>query len=259
MLSSFLSPLRLGVLLGLLLLLGWRRYPRWLRWLIGLPVLACIGMSLPIVANGLVGLQEERAPSAEACAVPVPNIIVVLSGGSSREPQDANDIAALSESSLRRQIGAVDLFLRTPSARMIISGGVSVYPVAESELMAGLAVRLGVPAADIRTEARSHSTWQNAQFVAALEPALPHRIWLVTSALHMPRSVYAFEQAGFEVCAWPVDARHARANSLGFFLPSIDALEKSHLALREFVGEAAYRMGWLRSLERDPWASRDER
>jgi len=35
--------------------------------------------------------------------------------------------------------------------------------------------------------------------------AVPPRIWLVTSALHMPRALVAFRAAGFEPCSYPSD------------------------------------------------------
>lgn len=259
MLSSLLSPLRFGVLLALLLVLTWRRLPRGLRYLASLPLIGCVLSSLPVVANLLVGIAESRFPSAQTCAVPLPQTIVVLGGGISRQPVDAADVGALGETSLRRVIGAADLYRAHEPARLVISGGTSQYGVAESSLMAALAQRLGVPAAAITVETESHSTWQNARFVAALEPLIDRRIWLVTSALHMPRSIYAFEQAGFEVCAWPTDSRLGHANSIGYYLPSIGALDKSDAVIHEWLGEAAYRMGWLRSVSRDPWSGGDER
>ena len=139
-----------------------------------------------------------------------------------------------------------------------MSGGAGQYPVAESALMAALAERMGVPAGALSLETRSRSTWQNAQFVRELEVGAYPRIALVTSALHMPRAVYAFEQAGFEVCTWPAESRYAGANSLGYYLPSTTALEKSEAVLHEWVGEFAYRNGWLRSTTRDPWSTTDE-
>lgn len=257
MLTTLLSPTRIGVLLALVLLPIWRWLPRWLRMLAVLPLAACVLASLPAVANQLVRWQESRLPARSVCASPLPSTIVVLSGGIAREPIGASDFAALGESSLRRLFAAVARFDVQPDRRLVISGGQGQYGVAESALMGALAQRLGVPEAAITLETASHSTWQNAQFVRELD--LPGRIELVTSALHLPRAVYAFEQAGFEVCAAPTDSRYAGPNSFGYYLPSTSALDKSDAAIHEMIGEAAYRMGWLRSTTRDPWAGADER
>lgn len=259
MLSSFFSPLRFGLLLGLITVLLWRYLPRWLRALVALPLLACLMMSLPWVANHMVGYQESRIAPSTACLTSPPDTIVVLSGGTSREPKDATDAGALGESSLRRLMGAADLLRMQSGATLVISGGLTRYGVSEGALMASFAAQLGVPDDNVRLESASHSTWQNAQFVRAMQPPLPSRIWLVTSAIHMPRSAYAFEQAGFEVCVWPVDTRYARANSIGYYLPSTDALVKSDAVLHEWFGEAAYRLGWMRSSSRNPWSNTDER
>lgn len=259
MLSSFFSPLRFGLLLGLIAVLLWRWLPRWLRVLVALPLLACLMMSLPWMANLMVGYQESRIEPAASCITSPPDTMVVLSGGTSREPRDATDSGALGESSLRRLMGAVEQWRAQGGSSLVISGGLTRYGISEGALMASFAAKLGVPNERIRVESASHSTWQNAQFVRALQPPLPSRIWLVTSAVHMPRSAYAFEQAGFEVCAWPVDVRYARANSIGYYLPSTDALVKADAVLHEWFGEAAYRLGWMRSTTRNPWANADER
>lgn len=259
MLNSFFSPLRFGILFALLVVLTWRWLPRWMRALTLVPLLACALMTLPWVANAMIGWQEGRTAVSETCLQSPPQVVVVLSGGISRQPTDETDFSALGESSLRRLIGAVDRLRQQPDAKLVISGGSTVYGVGEGALMRVFAERLGVARESMMLEGASHSTWQNAQFVRVLEPNLPSRIWLVTSAVHMPRSQYAFEQAGFEVCAWPVDTRYARANSIGYYLPSTKALAKSDAVLREWFGEAAYRLGWFRSTTRNPWAHVDER
>ena len=258
MLSSFLSPLRSGVLLALLVVFLWRWLPRWLRVLAILPILACVALSLPVVANQLVRHQESRSAPDRLCTVPLPQTLVVISGGSVRAPRDRDDFAALGESSLRRTMAAVALWQRDAQARLVISGGAGRYPVAESVLMAALAARMGVPSTAMTVETQSRSTWQNARFVQGMGVETPGPIALVTSALHMPRAVYAFEEAGYEVCTWPAESRYARANSFGYFLPSTTALDKSEAVIHEWVGELAYRMGWLRSTTRDPWSGSDE-
>lgn len=259
MLNSFVSPLRSGVLLALLLLLVWRWLPRWARVVATIPLVVCVGLSLPVVANALVRWQESRVTIATECERDPPSTIVVLSGGITRLPLNASDFTALGESSLRRMLTGADRFRMQMGATLVITGGVNQYDIAEGSLMIGLAERLGVPADSIRLETRAQSTWQNAEFVAELEPAIDRRIWLVTSATHLPRASYAFAQAGFQVCAWPADPLSAEANSLGYYLPSTMALRKSDAVIHEWVGEAAYRMGWLRSATRDPWSSADER
>ena len=258
MLSSFVSPLRFGLLLALVLVLVWRHLGRRTRVLGIVVLLPCIALTLPLFANVLVGLQESRGAEM-ACAGEWPSTIVVLGGGVSREAKDAGDTGALTEASLRRLLAAVDLQRAHADATLVVSGGISRYSLSESRLLGALALRLGVAESRLVLEQESRTTWQNARFVAALDPAIDRRIALVTSALHMARARYAFEQAGFEVCTMPVDARFATADGLGYFLPATSAVVKADAVLHEWVGEAAYRMGFLRDSARDPHEGAGER
>lgn len=259
MLNTFVSPLRSGLLLTLALVLIWRWLPRWARVVSTVPLVICFGLGLPVVANALVRWQESRITTAPECERDPPSTIVVLSGGITRLPLSAMDFSALGESSLRRLLSGVERFQMQSGASLVITGGAAQYAMAESTLMGALAERLGVSADSIRLETKARSTWQNAEFVAELTPAIDRQIWLVTSAVHLPRASYAFEQAGFAICAWPADPLAAEANSVGYYLPSTTALRKSEAVIHEWVGEAAYRMGWLRGTTRDPWSSGDER
>ncbi|HEX7769639.1 MAG TPA: YdcF family protein, partial [Dokdonella sp.] len=114
--------------------------------------------------------------------------------------------------------------------------------------MADVAENLGVPASSIRAELASTTTWENATAVRALEPSSPARIWLVTSALHMPRALLAFRAAGFEPCAYPGDYRGAPLEGPTDFLPSAGAIGNTDAVLHEWAGEIAYRIRmWRRT------------
>ncbi len=257
MLNSLVSPLRFGLLVALVLVFAWRHLGRRMRIVGVLALLPCFALTTPFAANALVGLQESRGDAA-ACTTPYPSTIVVLGGGVSREAARSDDFAVLTEASLRRLFAAAER-QRAADARLIISGGVSRYAASEASLLGALALRLGVPAERLVLEQESRTTWQNAQFVAALEPPVARRIALVTSALHMARARYAFEQAGFEVCTDAVDRRHAGYDSIGYFLPATGAVAKADAVLHELVGEAAYRIGFLRDRARDPHRGDGER
>ena len=241
----FLSPLGFGLLLALVLWLRRRRLSRRaLRIGIAAEIL-CLVLSTPLGANLLTAWQEQRSPKPETCAAPTPHVIVVLSGGMRRDAVDAGDFGVLNASSLQRTLAAATLAQQIPDAELILSGGARVggrNDIAQSAVMADIAKRYGVPAAAVRTETESTTTWENATRVRALEPALPTRIWLVTSALHMPRSLIAFRAAGFEPCAYPGDARTGPFDSPADLLPSAGAIANTDAVLHEWVGEIVYRV-----------------
>lgn len=82
----------------------------------------------------------------------------------------------------------------------------------------------------------SRDTAENARNMAALLlPAGVQRVALVTHAVHMPRSVLAFEAAGLTVLPAPIGFVAPRQRALLEWLPSTAGLEGSHQVLREWL------------------------
>jgi uncharacterized SAM-binding protein YcdF (DUF218 family) len=244
-LDVLLSPLGFGLLVALVAWLGRSRLPRWLLRASLAIECVCLVLTTPAGANAIIALQERRTPTSPTCASPEPRVIVLLSGGMRRDAADASDFGVLNVSSLQRTLAAATLARRIPDAELVITGGPRIgggNDVAQSSVMADIAGKLGVPASSIRAEVAATTTWENATTVRALEPKLPTRIWLVTSALHMPRSMLAFRAAGFEPCAYPSDYRAAPLEGPVDFLPSAGAIANVDAVLHEWVGELAYRI-----------------
>jgi len=96
---------------------------------------------------------------------------------------------------------------------------------------------LGVPRDDLVLEKRSLTTWGNARFARGqLQQIGAQRTWLVTSALHLRRAVFAFRHFGMEVT--PVRADYLRG--LWSLEPSAYNLYVTNAALHEYVGMALY-------------------
>ncbi|MEM9450671.1 MAG: ElyC/SanA/YdcF family protein [Cyanobacteria bacterium P01_E01_bin.6] len=78
---------------------------------------------------------------------------------------------------------------------------------------------------------------------------------LVTSAIHMPRSLKIFEKLGIEAIAAPTDFRMTFSSNssnrtwktqLLEALPDADRLEYSTRVIKEYIGFVIYRLkGWL--------------
>jgi uncharacterized SAM-binding protein YcdF (DUF218 family) len=234
------SPLTYALLLALVLGLSWRRLPRAAR-IVGLVLEAVLLLSMaPLGANLLIWSVESRAPSPQACSLPTPTTVLVLSGGTHRVPRSPDDFPALDATSLHRLFAGIVLWRNTPGAHLVIAGGGRRVP--ESVLLAGLAERMGVPRDAIRTEEHSHTTWENALYASRLSPAVSRRVWLVTSSLHMPRALGAFRAFGFQPCAWPSESLYQGFSpSLGYFMPQSSSLAKADLAIHELIGGIVYR------------------
>lgn len=242
------SPLLYAVVLLILLVAGWRWLPGGVRHAAVIVEVLLFVMTMPLGAWALSRVVLARLPPANACAAPAPDTVVVLSAGVTHPPDGAADYSALKVMSLRRLFAGVDLWRTQPGVRLVISGG-GYRRIPDAVVMANLAEQLGVPANAIEVEARSRTTWQNAQFVAALSPAVPKRIWLVTSALHIPRALGAFRAWGFAPCAWPSGLQDTRLHfGPQVFVPQGDAVMTSTVALHELFGAVEYAaLEWWRA------------
>ena len=91
-------------------------------------------------------------------------------------------------------------------------------------------------------EGRSRTTWENAQFSAqVLLPQGIKRVVLVTHAGHMPRAVWSFRKAGFEVVPAPVGFLGGdNARPLGGWMPEYKAIWQNGQLMNEAVGQIGY-------------------
>lgn len=146
------------------------------------------------------------------------------------------------------------LAARFPDARIFIaSGGApSATPDAtEFSLGTELLASFGIPRDRISGDVRSLDTWDNARFAHdALRPQ-PGQTWLiVTSAIHMPRTIGAFRASGWTgLVPWPVDYRSRGTEWPGLRLSLSAGLGRIDEAAHEWVGLLVYRLrGWSPSL-----------
>lgn len=172
--------------------------------------------------------------------------VVVLGGGLEGAINLARGGYELNSSG-DRFVEAAVLARRYPAAKVVVSGGMGTV-LLEGEGDADTAPRLlealGVTRDRLILENRSRNTDENARFTKEMVQPEPGETWLlVTSAFHMPRSVALFRKAGFPVTPWPVDYRTSGREGFGFFRDNAaDALQTTTLAVREWIGLAAYRI-----------------
>ncbi len=216
------------------------------RLLLLLGILLLAGLSLKPVANALTYPLESRYPPPSPEALNQLDVIVVLGGG--MRPSGAlRQEADLDEFSYPRFCRAVRV-LRQNNAGLLAFCGGPPWPEAESEaeVMKTIALDLGVPAEKMLTETESHNTFQNLANLARLLPAgQGRRIGLVTSAMHMRRSVGVFARQfpHDTVVPIPVDYSYDPNRLIQrAFVPSVRHLEQSTSALHEWIGLLWYRL-----------------
>jgi uncharacterized SAM-binding protein YcdF (DUF218 family) len=253
LLPLFFYPLGLACLLLLVALLVWWKRSRWtpLPVFLGLAVLllASNGWVSSSLARSLEwqNIPEGELPSAEA--------IVVL-GGSLKPawfPRPMVDVAEGGD----RVFYAAQLYRENKAPLIITAGGRIDWQGSggsEAADITKLLTFIGVNPSDITQESNSLNTHQNAVNVRQiLERRNLDRVLLVTSAIHMPRSLLVFQSQGIEAVPAPTDFLIAEPDleqldrtpqaTLLNLLPSVDRLALTTRAIKEYVGIVVY---WLR-------------
>jgi uncharacterized SAM-binding protein YcdF (DUF218 family) len=229
--------------LGALLLLN--RYARIGRRLLVISVLLLALCGFSPLGRLLLLPLEDRFPSWDP-AHGAPDGIVVLGGAIDPDLSAAIGRPALGRSG-DRMVATAELARRYPKARIVFSGGnanlVGDDSAKEADYGLSMLEDLGVARARLEAERLSRNTVENAEFVKRTAKPKPGERWLlVTSAYHMPRSIGLFRKAGFEVEAYPVDRRTSRSDVFQFSSVSTNGLDRTDIAMREWIGLFAYRL-----------------
>lgn len=157
------------------------------------------------------------------------------------------------------------LYNQNRAPKLILSGGRVTWrggsakgtAPSEADDMEEFAMAMNVPKSAIVLEGDSLNTRQNAVNIKKImEAQRINSLLLVTSALHMPRSVAIFKKLGIKVTPAPTDYlvptetyKSINATWQGRILSLLpDAEAQAHFtrALKEYVGFTIYRLrGWV--------------
>lgn len=234
---ALISPLGTALLLGLLGLLLLARARRLATWLLVLGLGWLWFWSTPVVSDSFLQGLEDRYPPRPIASLPRADAIVVL-GGALAPPGRGRPEADLGPAADR--IWHAARVFRAGKAPIVVASGGSDPAIAaepEAQVIAGMLQELGVPPEAIVQERDSRTTYENARFTARLLQGRGVRtILLVTSALHMRRSVVEFQRAGFQVIPAATDYSEPRFSGGLQWLPDTWALDEAARCLKELVG-----------------------
>ena len=228
--------------LGLLLQRRWRRTGTTLLW----------GALAVLVLQGWEPLPEALLRRLETQYPAPPQIdlsryagVVVLGGATeSSYVWEGHEQPALNEAA-ERLTAALPLLQRAPQLKLLLSGGEGELlskGLTEAERMRRFYASQGVPAQRLLLESAARTTYENAVLSAALPGVDKTQPWLLlTSAWHMPRSMAAFEKAGWNVTPWPTDYRTGLSTPWTHYSLAGGA-NKWRTALHEYLGLWVYRL-----------------
>ena len=244
--AAFLLPPGLFVLLGIILSIYlWRKRKRFGRFAFSLSVFLTLLLyfSSTLLGAKLLGQPLENRYSQQQPASA--QVIVVLGGGSVGSVPDGTERGGLMSAGAARLLTAARL-AKQHSLPVLISGG-QVFSDGASEALVAerILLQLGLPQEQIIVETQARTTKENAAYTAALCRERGYKnVLLLTSALHMPRSMQFFErylgEQGIKVVAYPCDYT---LNPKGQFnprwlVPQLQAFDITCMALHEYVGMA---------------------
>jgi uncharacterized SAM-binding protein YcdF (DUF218 family) len=146
-----------------------------------------------------------------------------------------------------RFIQPLRLYKQKQINKIVLTGGIGnlfFKHQTEADFTRTEMIACGVDSNDIIIENKSKNTYENAIFTKKILDSLQVKgpYLLLTSALHMPRSLKVFNKAGFEVTAYPcaydvIDSKHT---FFDYILPDISLLSTWKYVIKEMVGMAVY-------------------
>lgn len=176
------------------------------------------------------------------------NVIVLLTAGTARVDDGGPWRPTLFANG--RIVEAVALYrsckLMAGQCLILISGGdPRHHGTAESTVYVAMLAKLGVVPQDIQTETQSRNTFENARYSRELMQVFdPQTLVLVTSGVHLRRSLLDFQRFGMQ----PIPASADVVSAMLGFWPQAANLGLCDLALHEYVGVAQFHiyeaLGW---------------
>lgn len=221
----------------------------------------CYGLGVAVLVvcgNGWVSkslvrnLERQYVPTEPP---PAADAILVLSGGvlGRSAPRPIVEVADAGD----RVLYGAELYRQRKAPQLICTGNVAtggIAPRPAAEDMAELLTMLGVPGSAIVTEVESENTHDHAvNLCPFLQERQMRSVLLVTSAMHMPRSIATFRRTCPAVAfiPAPTDFRVAQDAPVAWYrdavnlLPTPGTLLAFSDAIHEYVGMAYYRArGW---------------
>ncbi len=256
-LPLFIYPPGLASILILAALLLWKKRKFSKVLLILAFVVLFIGGNR-YLANSIARSLEWQYPNLGS--VQSVDAIVVLGGATEPgiAPRPMTEVNAAAD----RLLYAAKIYKDHPEAKLLLSGGdidfLDQSPSTPASDMSSLLQLIGVPESAMLLQDKSQNTYEDALYSCEMiKKAGYTNVVLVTSAMHMPRSVKLFTKQGCNVMPAPTDYTITEVAwqrtwhpSFEEFLinlvPSYSNMSQIAKSMKEYIGMFAYHLkGWL--------------
>lgn len=236
--AIFFKPL-LWILI--LLFFVWRvKNAKKKKYLIGVWIVFTLFLTNIFIVNKFV--ERYETPFHPIAKGKIYDCAIVLGGASAYD--SFSQRLQFNESS-ERITEPVILYKNKIVKKLLFTGGsASVFPPYEKEakFVRKFWIEMGIASNDIIIETESRNTAENAKFVKKIidQHIEFKNILLITSALHMPRSMYIFNQNALQFDSYPVDFIVRRYDKqikiTDYILPNSRALILWENLIHEWIG-----------------------
>jgi uncharacterized SAM-binding protein YcdF (DUF218 family) len=240
------------LLLGIAIVTFWKQ-PRLAAGAVGGALGILLFSSNQWVADALLqGLESQYAP----LPAQVKGEAIVLLGGSTYNfaaPRQWPEVTEAGD----RVLYTARLYREGRAPKVVVSGGRISWQgsaPSEAEDLKILLEFMGIPPTAMLLDRTSLNTYENAVNTKAIldQAQIKGPVLLVTSSLHMPRSMAIFKKQDIPVIAAPTDylvdhdaTPKGFADFLIDLLPNAEATQHTTAALKEYMGLWIYRLrGW---------------
>ncbi|MDD2564630.1 MAG: ElyC/SanA/YdcF family protein [Salinivirgaceae bacterium] len=163
--------------------------------------------------------------------------IMVLGGGHSDDIRFPG-VDQLNNNSLGRLSEGIRLFRTMPQSKIIVSGWGAGSMISQAEVMAKAAMELGVPDTCLAMLKEPWNTKDEAnEYLKNF--GSDHPLIIVTDALHMPRALYHFRNAGLNPIPAPTNhiiKKGSKRSYIGLIVPSGSNIQNLGRAFHEYAG-----------------------
>jgi uncharacterized SAM-binding protein YcdF (DUF218 family) len=203
----------------------------------------------PVAANWVMVQLEGQAPELDALVAPIqplrPGSVIVVLGSAEMFSSAGAPAPRLDEHGWERLYAGVQLWRQTGGQLVFTGGPGSTADTSIAGKMGGMAIQWGVPQQAILMATSSLTTYEDLIRAQTMVPRGAGPIWLVTSAMHMPRAMAVARKLGLPAQAYPVDYRQIDEVTWAAWLPNPAALARMMQVVHEIIGLWYYRyQGW---------------
>lgn len=230
----------IALLIGLAIFCRIFYFTKWSSRFVTLAILVFLISANSYVAHKLAKNLEQQYPQFSINETPKADAMIVL-GGSLSPPINPRKFSQLSGTSNRFWL-ASELYKAKKADTIILSGG-NVFDQAgvkpESHYIKQWLINVGIPESAILIDDKSRTTRENAlETQKILNEKQAETALLITSAIHMPRSVQLFSALDINIIPTSSDVLITDYHSPGILqiIPSSHALSLTTQSLHEYYG-----------------------